>query len=374
VPFYPFELERWQSTWENRVRFNLSESGVHPLSVRELLQLANASPDPLLDVRLGYSQSNGTDLLRERIAALYPGASPEHVLVTTGSSESNFVTCWRLIAPGDKVVVQVPNYLQTNGLARNFGADVREYQLREELGWEPDLDEVAKAITPGTKLVVVTNPHNPSGHVLSEAARQVILDRSAAVGAWLLCDEVYTGAERNGNTTPSFWGKYDKLIIVNGLSKAYGLPGLRIGWIVTQPKLALDAWQRHDYTTIGPSGVTDHLATLALDPVVRPKIIARTRKILNENYPVIDAWLKSFNGTFAWRAPDAGAICFAKYRPAIPGPELVEKLRVSQNVLLVPGEHFDLEGYIRFGFGNEKQELQAALDTVATGLRPLLSA
>jgi aspartate/methionine/tyrosine aminotransferase len=373
LPFYPFELERWQSTWENRVRFNLSESGVHPLSVRELLELAGASADPLLDVRLGYSQSNGTDLLRERIAALYPGASADHVLVTTGSSESNFVACWRLIEPGDKVVVQVPNYLQTNGLAKNFGARVHEYRLRENLNWEPDLDEVTAAITPGTKLVVVTNPHNPTGHVLSTSARKHIIERTAAAGAWLLADEVYTGAERDGGTTPSFWGSYDKLIIVNGLSKAYGLPGLRIGWIVSTPGRAVEAWTRHDYTTIGPSGATDHLATLALDPNVRPRIIARTRKILNTNYPVIESWLKSFDGAFTWHPPQAGAICFARHHSTVPGPQLVEQVRMSQNVLLVPGEHFDLPGYIRFGYGNDTNELKAALNKVANGLRPLLS-
>jgi len=125
--FVPFDLERWQSTWENRVRFNLSESGVHPLTIQELLGLAGASALPLLDVRLGYSQSNGTDLLRERIAALYPGASPDQVLVTTGSSEANFVNCWRLLEPGDKVAVMMPNYLQTWGLAQNFGAHVKGF-------------------------------------------------------------------------------------------------------------------------------------------------------------------------------------------------------------------------------------------------------
>ncbi len=372
MPFYPFELERWQSTWENRVRYNLSESGVHPLTVRELLALANAPVDPLLDVRLGYSQSNGTDLLRERIAALYPGASPDHVLVTTGSSEANFVACWRLIAPGDKVTVQAPNYLQTNGLARNFGAQVREYRLREELGWEPDPVDIAAEIVPGTKLVVVTNPHNPTGHILSDAARKAIVNRAAAVGAWLLADEVYTGAERDGRTTPSFWGTYDKLIIVNGLSKAYGLPGLRIGWIVTTPQLAADAWERHDYTTIGPSGASDHLATVALDPAVRPRIIARTRQILNTNYPVLEAWLKRFNGAFTWQPPQAGAICFARHHSPLPGPELVERVRLTQDVLLVPGEHFGLAGYIRFGFGNHREELEAALARVAQGLGPLL--
>ena len=372
MPFFPFELERWQSTWENRVRFNLSESGVHPLSVGELLDLAAETADRLKAVRLGYSQSNGTDLLRERIAALYPGASPDHVLVTTGSSEANFVTCWRLIEPGDKVTVQAPNYLQTNGLARNFGANVTEYHLREELGWEPDPDEIARAIVPGTKLVVVTNPHNPSGHVLSNEARLAIITAADMTGAWILADEVYQGAERDGKTTRSLWGSYDKLVIVNGLSKAYGLPGLRIGWIISTPQLSAEAWERHDYTTIGPSGATDHLATVALDPAVRPKIIARTRQILNTNYPIIEAWLKSFGGAFSWKPPEAGAICFARYHSALSGPELVERIRASQDALLVPGEHFGVPGYIRFGYGNHREELEAALARVAQGLRPLL--
>src|SRR5882762_6863909 len=179
--FVPFELERWQSTWENRVRFNLSESGVHPLTIQELLGLAGASAMPLLDVRLGYAQSNGTDLLRERIAALYPGAAPDQILVTTGSSEANFVTCWWLLEPGDKVAVMMPNYLQTWGLGQNFGAQVRPFELHEKEGWEPYAEEIRAAIAPGTKLVVVTNPHNPTGHVLSDASRKTILDRAAEV-------------------------------------------------------------------------------------------------------------------------------------------------------------------------------------------------
>jgi aspartate/methionine/tyrosine aminotransferase len=371
MTFFPFDLERWQSTWENRVRFNLSESGVHPLTVRELLELAGAGADPLLDVRLGYSQSNGTDLLRERIAALYPGATRDHVLVTTGSSEANFVSCWRLIERGDKVTVLVPNYLQTNGLARNFGADVRELTLRFERTWEPDPAEIRAAIPDGAKLVVVTNPHNPSGHVLSADACTRILQRASEVGAWVLADEVYQGAERSGVTTPSFWGRYERLVVVNGLSKAYGLPGLRIGWVVAEPTFAESAWMRHDYTTIGPSGVTDHLATLALEPGTRTRILARTRRILNENYPMVEAWLRRFGDTFAWHPPEAGAICLARYRPAVSGAKLVEHLRARHDVLLVAGEHFGEPGYIRFGIGGERVELEAALAETERGLRRL---
>jgi hypothetical protein len=371
--FVPFELERWQSTWENRVRFNLSESGVHPLTIQELLGLAGASAMPLLEVRLGYSQSNGTDLLRERIAALYPGVSAGQILVTTGSSEANFVVCWRLIEPGDKVAVVVPNYLQTWGLTQNFGAQVRPIQLHEKEGWEPYAEEVRAAIAPGTKLVVVTNPHNPTAHVLSDAARQVILERSAEVGAWLLADEVYQGAERDGRTTPSFWGGYDKVIVVNGLSKAYGLPGLRIGWIVAPPAFTQEAWARHDYTTIGPSGASDHLAAVALDPRVRDKLLDRTRRILAANYPVLDTWLKSFGDTFSWHPPQAGAICWVRYRQAIPAPEVVEKVRAQHSVLLVPGEHFGTPGFLRFGYGDDLKHFQEALAETERALRRLFA-
>src|SRR5229473_2073569 len=300
--FVPFELERWQSTWENRVRFNLSESGVHPLTIHELLGLAGAPALPLLEVRLHYSQSNGTDLLRERIAALYPGASPDQVLVTSGSAEANFCALWRLI----------------------------------------DADEVRAAIAPGTKLVVVTNPHNPTGHVLSEQARTLIAARAAEVGAWLLSDEVYQGAERTGTVTRSNWGASDKVVVVNGLSKAYGLPGLRLGWLVGPPAFAGEAWARHDYTTIGPSGVSDHLGTLALESRVREKLLERTRRILVANYPVLEEWLKRFGDAFTWTPPDAGAICFAKYKQAMDAPELAEKLRAEHGVLLCPGDHFGM--------------------------------
>ena len=371
--FVPFDLERWQSTWENRVRYNLSESGVHPLSIQELLGLAGASAVPLLDVRLGYSQSNGTDLLRGRIAALYPGASPEQVLVTTGSSEANFVLCWGLIEPGDKVAIMLPNYLQTWGLAQNFGAEVRGFELHEERGWEPFVEEIRSAIAPGTKLVVVTNPHNPTGHVLSDEARRAIVERSAEVGAWLLADEVYQGAELDGRATTSFWGSHERVIVVNGLSKAYGLPGLRIGWIVAPAALTAEAWARHDYTTIGPSGAGDHLAGVALEPLVREKLLERTRRILKANYPVLEAWLKQFGDAFRWHPTQAGAICWVRYRQGVGALDVVEKLRAEHSVLLVPGEHFGVPGHLRFGYGDELQHFQEALAETERGLKRIFA-
>jgi aspartate/methionine/tyrosine aminotransferase len=235
-------------------------------------------------------------------------------------------------------------------------------------GWEPDLQEVARAITPGTRLVVVTNPGNPTGHVLSEEARNAILARTKAAGAWLLADEVYQGAERGGVTTTSFWGSYDRLVIVNGLSKAYGLPGLRIGWLVAPRQLVNELWAHQDYTVIGPSPASDYLARCAIE--ARPKILERTRGILNANFPVLERWLKTFDGFFEWLPPDAGAICCVRYDKGPRTLDLVEQIRAAQSVLLVPGEHFGLpSGYLRIGFGNERKELEAALAETRIGLQ-----
>lgn len=359
MPFTPFALERWQSTWEHRVRRNLSESGVHALTVAELLDLAGGSADRLTAVRLGYDQSDGSDELRTMIAGLYPGAEPDDVTVAVGSAEANYIVSWALIRPGDRVAILTPTYMQMWGLAETFGAEVASFHLDPKREWNPDPDAIERAITPGTRVVIVTDPNNPTGKVLPAEARCAIVERTRAAGAWLVVDEVFQGAELDGRTTPTWWGGYDKTVVVNGLSKAYGLPGLRIGWVVSPPELKRAFIERHDYTVIGPSPLTDHLALLALRS--RDRLLARTRGILNANYPVLAEWLRGFDGFFDWRKPDCGAICFARYRHPLPAPALAEQARAAVDVLLVPGEHFAMPGHLRFGYGNRTDELRMAL-------------
>lgn len=224
-----FKLERFQSTWENIVEYNLAESGVHPLSLEEFVDRDELQK--IHKLGLGYSQTNGTPELRDRIAEFYPGIHPEQILTTTGSTEANYLLIWSLIDPGDEVVFEMPNYMQIWGLLRGFGARVKTFHLREERGWAPDLEELDRAVTKKTKLIILTNPSNPTGAVLGESEMKKIINLAAKSGAWILADEVYQGAERVGQRTPSFWGRYEKTICVNGLSKAFGLAGLRIGWI-----------------------------------------------------------------------------------------------------------------------------------------------
>ncbi len=361
MSFLPFAMERWQSTYENRVDYNLSESGVHPLTLRKLLDLAGVqSTDELL---LGYGQSNGSDELRERIAALYPGASEANVVASNGSAEANFVALWELVEPGDEVAIVTPAYGQTLGLAPMLGATVREIPLREELGWNPDPDDVARAVTGRTKLLVVTNPSNPTGAILTADARAALVAAASRAGAWILADEVYTGAEIEGPETPSFFGEYERVVATGSLSKAYGLPGLRVGWLVAPTALAPRLWARKDYTTISPGALTDRLAALALDPQVRPRILRRTRHILGESLGVLERWLGDA-GCFHYRRPQAGAIAWVRYDLPVNSRELAERLRAEQSVLVVPGDHFALDRYLRIGYGLLAEDLTAALGRV----------
>ena len=364
-----FKMERMQSQWENLVDYNLSESGVHPLSLQELI--SSRDMEEISKTNLGYLQTNGTPELRERVCALYPGTDIENILITTGSAEANFLLAWSQIDPGDEALFMIPNYMQLWGLMRAFGAQVKTYQLRENLDWNPDLDELKKLITSRTKIIAVTNPNNPTGSRLSTEARETILELAEKADAWIFADEVYQGAELDGQTTPSFWGPYDKVVVSNGLSKAYGLPGLRMGWMVAPKDFIHQVWPYHDYTTISISAVSDRLARIALAPENRDKILARTRDILGANIGILCSWFEKQDGLFHYLPPQAGAITFARYGLDINSTELVNTIREKKSVLIVPGDHFAMDRYLRFGYGEKKERLIKALDLIQEAIEEI---
>ncbi len=360
----PFELERIQSLWEHVVEFNLSESGVHPLTLGELVGEEHDSLQRLIDRELGYSQTNGTVALRERIATLYPGATADSVLVCNGTSEANFVTIWGLIEPGDELVLMLPNYMQIWGLVRGFEGRVKPFHLRFENQWAPDLDELRRAVTEKTKAIAVCNPNNPTGYILRESEMETIVEIASRAGAWLIADEVYLGAERQVERTKSFWAfrdRYDRIIINNGLSKAYGLPGLRIGWSISTAEQAGRLWSYRDYTTIAPGNLSDQIAQIALEPATREWIFDRTRKILQHNFAILSDWLKDQNGFYQMVEPKAGAIAMLRGNFNQGSLEFVDRLRREKSVLLVPGEHFGLPGFLRFGYGCDVRYLEEGL-------------
>ncbi len=359
----PFEMERWQSIWESRVELNISESGVEPLTAEELAEDTEVLRQ-LLRLPLIYPSTNGSEELRSRIAALYPGARTENVLVACGCAEANYIVTWALVEPGDEVVFMQPNYMQVAGVARGFGAVVKPLWLREELRWAPDLDELDRLITPKTRLVAICNPNNPTGAVLNEKAIAAICAAAAQVGAYILADEVYRGAELNGEMATSFWGHYDRVVCTGGLSKAFGLPGLRTGWVVGPEKLVDKLWGYHDYTSIGPTTLSDRLAALALEPARCARLLARTRRILRENHPVVQDWVGRHAGLLRHVPPSAGAIAWVGYRNGWKSDELAEALRARKSVLIVPGTQFEMGSYLRVGYGGSPRHLQQALERV----------
>jgi aspartate/methionine/tyrosine aminotransferase len=359
----PFAQERYQATYENTVKYNLSESSVDPLTSRELLE-SDRARDAFLDAPLGYSQADGTAPLKSNIAAMYKKAVQENILVTTGSSEANFMAGWHLFEKGDEAVLMTPDYAQMWGLAKTFGLKVKQLWLKEELGWQFDPEDLKSMVTKKTKIIQVCNPNNPTGAVMGNAQRMALIDAAKDSNAWLLSDEIFLGAEREGPITESLWGYHDRTLVTSGLSKAYGLNGLRIGWLVGQPEVLEEMKAYHDYTTLAPPTLSDHLARIALEPKKRKEILARTRGILQRNYPVIRGWLEEHGTLFSHVPPKACAICYIKYNMKINSSELAERLRTEKSVLIVPGDHFMMDGYMRVGTGPPTDYLVEGLERV----------
>lgn len=362
----PFAMERFQSTWEHQVAWNLSESGVEPLRLEELA-VTEQDREAVLRQPLAYTQTNGTLELRTLIAALYPGADPGNVQVTNGGAEANLCTLLQIVQPGDQIVMMTPNYMQAPGLARALGASVVPWPLRmddEAKRWAPDVTRLEQLVTASTKAIFLCHPNNPTGARLTADELDQIGSIASRHGSWVISDEIYRGAELDAVESQSMWGRAPRVIITSGLSKAYGLPGLRIGWITGPADIVESVWGIHDYTTIAPGAVSDLLARIALSPDGRARLLARTRGIVRSNYQLLRAWLDK-RTLFSHIPPEAGAIAFVKYTHAINSTELVERLRTERSVLVVPGDHFGMDGYLRVGFGSHPQHLVGALERIA---------
>jgi aspartate/methionine/tyrosine aminotransferase len=364
MKFDTFMMERWQSMWENQVDLNLSDSGISPLNLRELIE--GEGLESLLDTRLVYTQTNGTTELRERIASMYPGAEVGNVEVTNGGSEANLLAALTLVQTGDEVIGQLPNYMQLWGVFQALGAKTKPWVLKPDLDagcWHDRLEDLEEMVTPKTRMIALCNPNNPSGHVLDSDELDRIAEIADRVGAWVLVDEIYQGMEISGEQTPTMWGRYDKVIVTNSLSKSYGLPGLRIGWILGPERTVEECWRTHDYTTIAMGTLSDHLACRVLEPSRRERIMSRTRAILERNLPIA---LDHASKTRSLKSilPEAGGFLMLSYEEAVNSSELAERLRTEKSLLVVPGDHFGMDGWIRIGFGDKTDEIEEGLKRV----------
>ena len=349
-----FAMERMQSLYWHQVEHDLSESGVTPLSMAELLEGTDlGDPATFAETKLGYPLSEGSELTRERIARWYPGATSANVTVVNGGSEANFLTLFALLGRRDRLAFEIPNYMQGWGLGRFFGPGTDTFRLKLREGrWKLDVDELERAVGKDTKVVMVCNPNNPTGAVMTEAEMDAVVRVAERRGAWIVADEIYRGAELEGDAdSPTFWGRSERVVVTSGLSKAFAMPGLRIGWAVGPERFVRELWERHDYTTLTPGMVSDILCGAAMEPDKRAAILARTRGIVRSQLPRLEEWLHTHDDVFRYARPVAGAIAYVKYDLPMKGTELADRIREEQSVLLVPGDVFGLGKGLRFGFG-----------------------
>ena len=372
----PFQLERWMTKHELNVTWDIAESGIFPMSTREIIDLLPSDAretemERLLDLRLGYSEACGSEELRGLIADTYENTSPDEILITTGAIEANFLLFNELLSAGDRVAIVDPAYQQLHGVARAIGCDVALWTLRPDDGFRFDLDDLRALATPGTRMIVINTPHNPTGAMLTEQQLQEIYALAEELDAWVLSDEAYRWLDLPGNPplAPPLRNLGPRAICTGTFSKPFGLPGLRTGWIAAPPDVIQRCWGLRDYISLSPGKLNDALAVIAFRH--RDQIVERTRVIVAENLPFARQWFAENADLVSWTPPGGGILALMKYELDVPSLDLANRLAEEYSVMLAPGSAFGYEGYLRIGVGNTPQIFAEGLRQTARCLRDL---
>ncbi len=372
-----FQLERWMTTWELNVTHDITESGISPLSIVNLLALSGIISerderqyiDALLAAPQRYSEARGTVELRTSIANTYDAANADDVLVTTGAIEANYLVFNVLLSPGDHVVVTTPCYQQLVSIPKAIGCNVAEWRVTPESGFAFDLDALESLVTDKTKLIVVNSPHNPTGAFLGQPELERIARIADSVGAWVLSDEAYRWIEHPGSESapPPFRDLYHRSVSIGTMSKLFGLPGLRLGWLAGTADLAAQCWAHRDYTSLSPAWLSDRFARLAVDN--RYFIQQRNNGILGRNLRAARKWFSDNDDIVAWNEPKAGLLAMMDVIGIDNTDDLSERLAAEAGVMLAPGSVFGLPGYLRIGIGQEPSIFKEALDRTSAFIR-----
>ena len=364
----PFRIEHYFGKYEFTAKYLLSCSDAESRTIKELLDLEPGAHERLLEHWCGYTESPGAPELRETIAAIYKQIKPADVLVLAAAEEAIFVLYHALIGPGDHVIVETPCYESGFEVARSTGAQITEWPRTFENGWAHDVAALEKLIQPNTKIIYINTPHNPTGLSMPAAVFQQVLALAASRNIILFSDEVYRGLEHAPATRlPAACEAYEHGVSLGSMSKSYGLPGLRLGWLASRdPDIIRRCLEFKYYTTICSSAPSEFLTALALRH--REVLVQRNLQIVVRNLRLLDAFIQQRPQLFEWVKPDAGPIGFAHFKPPRDVLAFCEEVVRDSGVLLLPGTVYDQPRHIRFGFGRKNMpeslaQLGAYLDT-----------
>jgi len=366
----PFALERWMTRHELNVRYDIAESGILPLRLADLLGWLpegerQAALDHLLAMPLGYSEAVGTRELRSLIAATYADWDPDNILVTTGAIEANFLLFGALLGAGDHVISAYPAYQQLYSVPRGLGCEVSLWHVGQDNRF--DVNALARLIRPATRLIVVNTPHNPTGAVLSPEEARRVYALAESVGARVLCDEAYRWLTIPGGDpfAPPMVDLGPRGISVGTVSKPFGLPGLRIGWIAAPRDVISACLGIRDYVSLSPGKLNDAIAKLALR--LRARIIERNSRIIAANLAATTRWIARHGAILSWAPPRGGLLALLRYRlePEITSLDLADKLATEYDVMLAPGSAFGCEHHLRIGMGQDPEVFEAGLQAAS---------
>jgi capreomycidine synthase len=363
----PALLEDWMRLYYFAVDADIGSSGVSDYSLGELRALLGIGVEEMDAVVFHDSQTLGGPGVRRAVARRWAGGDADRVMVTHGSTEAIFLALNALLRPGDEVVVLDPVYPGLGDVVRAIGCRLVPWTLRPENGWRPDLDELAEAVSPRTRMIVVNFPHNPTGATLTPAEQDALLAIAGSAGAWLLWDAAFADLTYDAPPLPDPSTRYERAVSLGTLSKAYGLPGLRVGWCLGAPEVLKGMCRVRDYTTLHLSPLVELIAERVIDAADR--VLEQKRAAIGQNRQMVQRWMDEQGGAITWTLP-AGGVCGFPCLHEVPDVEsFCHALAREQRVLLVPGTCFGWPGHARLGFGGAAGVLRDGLDRLAGALR-----
>ena len=369
----PFAVEEWMNEHETTARFNIAETCVDSISVDELFALCGEDKEAFLSAfcarRLTYGDIEGAPAFREGICRLYKTLRPEEIVTTHGAAGANHHVFYSLVEPGDRVISVMPTYQQLYSIPASFGAEVVPLPLKPEEGCLPDLEELRRLAVPGTKLICVNNPNNPTGALMDTEHLRSIADIARSVGAWVLCDEVYRHLTAEDVWSESIVDLYEKGISVSSMSKVFSLAGLRLGWIATHDEeLRRSLVSHRDYNHISCGMFDEALAGIAL--AHSEKILARSRSIVRENRTLLDAWVES-EPHVRYVAPRGGTTALVYYGFDFPSYDFCRRMLSETGAFVTPGDCFEISRSFRVGYACDTETLRDGLAAMSAFFRLL---
>lgn len=349
-----FLLEDFYEKHEFSTRYLLSQSDCESMTVDELIALEPGAAEQLHKLWLGYTEVKGSLYLRERIAALYQVCAPDEILVHAGAEEAIYGFMRVFLERGDHIIYMSPAYQSLYEVAASKGCEVTPWPLRQgPSGWTLDIKELVSLITPQTKLIVINTPHNPTGYALSDEQLAAVADIARERGLFVFCDQAYKGLE--WDEKPHVWMSdiYENAVSLGVMSKAYGLPGLRIGWIATRSKYVYEKMLRLKYyTTICCSAPSELLSAIAL--AHSEALLQRSVSIIRDNIALAEGFFEKYKDIFINNVPTAGPVAFHRLKSGEDANAFCEELIEKSGVLLLPGYVYETDGsYFRMGYGRK---------------------